>query len=387
MKPRIPHVMVYVTVLLLSWAFPLKAEQFSTFPGFERFYDKYPPDTGLPDKLEQELLEKYRPRFFLAKGHGTFLDFYRDYVAHGQLTDDKGKIVSLEVTQEILNSFRNEPGAVFIHKHVEEKTRQVAYGRVDYDTLPLSDGSDVRLTFLTYNIVFRSSGLPAGLRMWQRMLASIVGSRKDWHQLDHYISATLALSPDNIPLAVTLQQHNYQTTYILGKDISLPDDGRVMVDVAISSNELYPHSPERTEHRCASFLTPESARYIMSGSSRPMLAGVDVTHGQVETEYVLEYLPQTDAFYTFLGMLGEPRWFPHRDGPPGADFNTIPALKPKATSLVAFYRRGDNDDEFIVLLKAWLEGIDSSPRPAIMRRYTERFLNDLAIPLTDSSGE
>jgi hypothetical protein len=54
----------------------------------------------------------------------------------------------------------------------------------------------------------------------------------------------------------------------------------------------------------------------------------------------------------FQGKLGESRTLPGQDGPPGADYNTIPALKPKAVALVAFYRR-KNDMEFIELLKKW----------------------------------
>ena len=52
--------------------------------------------------------------------------------------------------------------------------------------------------------------------------------------------------------------------------------------------------------------------------------------------------------YSFQGKLGESRILPGRDGPPGADYNTIPAPKPKATALVTFYRRED-DMEYVEL--------------------------------------
>ena len=53
----------------------------------------------------------------------------------------------------------------------------------------------------------------------------------------------------------------------------------------------------------------------------------------------------SDAFYTFKGFLGARRKLPGRDGPPGADFNTLPALKPLASQLLmGFWREGDRDD-------------------------------------------
>lgn len=36
--------------------------------------------------------------------------------------------------------------------------------------------------------------------------------------------------------------------------------------------------------------------------------------------------PQTDPFYRFQGKLGEERLLPGRDGPPGADYKTLPAF-------------------------------------------------------------
>ena len=61
-----------------------------------------------------------------------------------------------------------------------------------------------------------------------------------------------------------------------------------------------------------------------------------------EVEYRLEFLPQTDAFYTFKGALGERRLLPGRSGPPGADYNTLPAFKPKARQMIAFHWTEDD---------------------------------------------
>lgn len=353
--------------------------QFSLLPGFQEYYKSYSPADHPPTEEERALLEAHRPRFFLSEDAEPFIDFYHDYIAHGYLTDSVGNMVSRSVTSELLNEYSDQPGAVFVHEAPESsRTQQVAYGRVDYDTLVLPGGREARLTFLTYNIVFRTSGLPEDIAWWQSLALRAVASLEDLHQLDHYISATIALTPMGKPIAVTLQQHNYQTTYIIGRGIELPGDGRLMFDVAMRSNELYPHSPGRTRHRCAAFLTPETARWLIKGEGRTTLAGYDVTEGSVEVEYKMRYLPQTDAFYTFLGMLGEPRTIEYRNGPPGAEFNTIPALKPRATALVTFYRRGEGDDEYIELLRQWDGHYEAFITPHKLSRYTQRFMDDLS---------
>jgi hypothetical protein len=356
-------------------------EQFSMLKGFEDFYQKYPPRDTVPTSSEEALLKRHAPRFYIALGQEPFLDFYRDYIAHGALKTDAGTL--RDVTPEVLNEFRNNPDVVFTHEPSSAPSRQVVYGRVDYDSLRLEDGRDIRLTFLTYNAVFRTSGLPVGIALWQRLLLGLLADTGNWHQLDNYISATIALLPDETPVAVTLQQHNYQRTYILRRDMSLPGDGRIKVDAAISSNELYPHHAEVRQHRCASFLTPAAARWILTAKDRPMLGAVDETHGEREVDYELLFLPQTDAFYTFRGMLGEPRRLPHRDGPPGADFNTIPALKPRAVAMVAFYMRGQDDTQYVELLEQWSDHIFSGPPPEVLRAYRERFLEDLSLDLSD----
>ena len=84
-------------------------------------------------------------------------------------------------------------------------------------------------------------------------------------------------------------------------------------------------------------MTPESARYLVEGMDRPWLAADDVTEPAREIEPELRFLPPADAFYVFAGWLGERRLLPGRDGPPGADYNTLPAFKSKAVQLALFY--------------------------------------------------
>ena len=87
------------------------------------------------------------------------------------------------------------------------------------------------------------SGLPAGLSLAAAIPLGLVADLDDWHQLDHYTAAFVVLDGDGRPVALTLQQHNYLRTHLVGESVRLGSDGRFDIDVAIRSNELYPHTP------------------------------------------------------------------------------------------------------------------------------------------------
>lgn len=372
-------ILVPIVGILILRAFlkPNPEVTFTQFPGFTKYYENYPPQNSPPLPDEKVLLRKYLPRFFLPPNHPGAIDFYRDYIAQGRLVDAEEKLVVDKVDQEVLNKYRRKPGFQFIHEDKGEfqKLKPVVYGRIDYDTLKLQD-KKYPFTFLTYHIVFRTSGLPAGVPQWQQWFLNLIASTTNWHQLDHYTAVTLALDDNKNPVAVTMQQHNYLTTYLIGKNIQLPSDNRVKVDVAIASNELYPHKSGRVKRRAASFMTPEAARYIIFGTEKPFLAAEDITHGVGEINYNLEFLPQTDAFYTFQGRLGIKRSLPGRDAPPGSDYNTLPALKPKALTMIFYYRR-ENDSEFIDLLeKASKTWWNDDLSPELVEAFGKRFVSD-----------
>jgi len=353
-----------------------KAESFTQYPDFEKFFIDYPPKETIPNEIEKNLLQQFQPRFYIKEGQAGFIDFYEDYIAHGILRDDKGIILSDQVDQSLLNQYKQDRDVVFSYVETDDKTsRSVVYGRVDYDSLQFQ-GKQVSLIFLTFQLVFPYSGLPEGIPGWQRWFSGFFASIEDWHQLDHYIAATIVLDINRTPIAVTLQQHNYQTTYIINQDIILPEDQRIELDIAYRSNELYPHYKGRKEHRNVSFLSEDTVEYLVFGENKPLLGAFDITYGEIEVPYNLKFLPQTDAFYRFQGKLGENRFLPGRDGPPGADYNTIPALKPKGVTMVVSYRK-ENDFEFVQLLGLWkLRPEDQIPKD-IKQRYIDRFFTNL----------
>ena len=148
------------------------------------------------------------------------------------------------------------------------------------------------------------------------------------------------------PVAVMYQQHNYRQTQIFGIDLPWPADGRIGVDVAMRANEFYLHKAGRTHRRAASFLSPDTVADLVTDQDRPFRVADDITDPAVDVDYELRFPPPADAFYTFKGFLGEKRLLPGRSGPPGADYNTLPAYKPLHRQMIAFHWR-DGDADYV----------------------------------------
>ena len=363
-------------VAVLSWVACSRHEgSFTTMPGFTEHFAQYPPSAESADARERQLLQRYRPRFYRAEGQSSFLDFYADYIAHGELRVD-GTGISDEVDAELLQAYRDDTRAEFRHAPADRPVTPVVYGRVIREVLE-HEGERWPLTFLNYNLAFAHSGLLEGLPFWQKWPVDVTGLSTDWHQLDHYVGLTVVLHEDQ-PIAVMLQQHNYQTTYLLGDpgehEIQWPEDQRVAVDIARQSNELYPHSPEETQHRAVSFVTAENIRFLKTGDEKPLMAGYDITQGEQEQDYILKFLPSTDAFYQFKGRLGAQRNLPGRDGPPGADYVTLPGLMPWANRLVTGFRAGRVEVEQ-AKLKALFDIETFRIRPEGLAAYREDFIS------------
>lgn len=338
----LPGIMVLLLLLLAACS---DDRNFAQRPGFAAYFAAHPPATTVPSEPDQALLARFRPRFFKAAEDDGPIDFYADYVVHARLYDPDGRLIADRVTPEILNAHKDTPGVMLVHERPEGAVgTPVAYGRIDREQVSLG-GEERDLTFLTYNLAFRTSGLPAGLPRWLEVVAGIVASPSDWHQLDHYTAVSLALDETGRPFAATFQEHNTLRTWVLGDEIALPPDGRLKVAIARRSNELYPWTPEERRWRTIGSPDAKGLRYLMTGEAGPWLRADDITVPGEEVEYRLTFLPPSDAFYRFQGFLGEKRLLPGRDGPPGADYNTTPSLKPKVLQMLAgFWRDGDADD-------------------------------------------
>ena len=326
---------------------------FSQFPGFDTYLEAHPPGSALPDDSERALLERFRPRLFVAVGQSAPVDFYRDYIRPGVLRTGAGQVLQPPISAGILNAHRDDPRAEFVHHTGAAGSGAavavpIAYGTVEHENLLFATDAgevSVRLVLLTYHFVFRHSGLPFALPVWQAVPLGLIGDLSDWHQLDHYTAVTVLVDASQAPVAMVVQQHNYQRTYLFGETVSLGPDGRASVDVALRSNELYPHRPGRHRRRAVRFLTPAAMRFMLGDGPRPWTSADDVTQGDRELGYQLGFLPPDDAFYTFKGFLGERRRLPGRAGPPGALYNTLPELKPwSVQAFLGYWREGNSGD-------------------------------------------
>lgn len=349
-------------------------DNFSQRPGFAHFYKNNPRSTDIPSTDFQRMLRQYRPRLWLDKTAEGPIDFYDDYIAAGELRDIDGNLISNAVNPQLLNQFRDDPTVTFEHMPSNRPTRAIAYGRIDQDQIEgIGD-----ITVLTWHFVFRHSGIPAGIPWFKKWVLDLVGSTHDWHQLDNYTAASLVLDSKRRPLALLLQQHNYERSYLFGCDIDWPKDNRFAIASAIGSNELYPYRSGRQRMRSVPFMSKKGVNYLITGEKKPLMSADDVTHTQRELDYQLAWLPPSDAFYSFAGYLGARRRLPGREGPPGADFNTLAAFKSVSTQVVAFNWR-ENDHEFIdwispLMNLAWNDGTLEIKSQPIYQSMRQRFV-------------
>lgn len=328
----IPKRCVIIAALLALVTGCAEDPSFAQRPGFDEYFAEHPPMPRSANRAERELLERYRPHLRVPGSAAGPIDFYRDYVPHGTLEANGQRW--FEVDRELLAAHVDDPEAVFRHEPPRQPDPQpTAYGRVHYRELePFGE-----LTFLQWHFVFRFSGLPFELPLLQEAMAQMVSNPRDWHQLDHYTAATLVLGPEGTPLGIMLQQHNHVRAYWFGRDPPLPPDGRLRLAAALRSNELYPWDGEGERHRVVRFLEADNVAWLATGEGEaPWDAAHDVTIEGKPVDYQLEYLRETDPFYRFQGRLGERRRLPGRDGPPGADYNTLPAFQDPLLQFCAF---------------------------------------------------
>ena len=342
------HTISCLAGLVLACAGAVAADRnFSQYPGFAEYFAEHPP-AGAADPDDRALARRHAPRFHLPAGHEGPIDFYRDYIAHGYLVTGGGVRIDGPAPAE-LNRYRDDATAEFEHVPGGEVPRPVVYAGVERTDLwaPREAGSvGEEFIVLIYHLVFRTSGLPAALPVVTAASLELIADLDDWHQLDHYTAAFVVLDAHERPIALTLQQHNYLRTYLVGESVQPGGDGRFDIDVAIRSNELYPHVAARRVRRAVRFLTPESTAFMMGYGERPTMSADDVTDPVRTVDYELAFLPGSDAFYTFAGYLGERRLLPGRDGPPGARYNTLPRLKPLPAQILGGYWREENEGDW-----------------------------------------
>lgn len=410
MRSRRPYLIFLFTLSILSNLDCAGGyHTFADHPGFEEYYQdrcrSRPPDQSDEDL---ELLEKYRPRFILPPGGAYPIDFYRDYLPYTVMRSwPVKKVIATDVNRGLLLKHRSNREAYLDFDAERYRSegmalkwaegsppppparKPAAYGRVYREVVTFPDGNgsteEHSLTFLKYNLLFATSGLPAELSVWSRFLLALTGfDRADWHALDNFVAVHIVLDEEEVPIAAVLAQHNHHRTYLFGRDILIPADGRAAFDIALRSNEIYPasDSPEPVHHRTIRWSL--YLDYLLSGENGPIFKGTDVTRGRnaggLEFDYDLLTISPCDPLYTSEMLLGPPRPFLGiylgRDGPPGSDYYNVPELLPMGNTLKFAYLK-DGDPEDIALVRI---SIDRSARTLDLERIMEhggrRFLED-----------
>ena len=152
-------------VLICAWAGSADADgNFSQRPGFAEYFAANPPaDAAGP--ADRALARRHAPRFHLPAGHEGPIDFYRDYIAHGYLITGDGVRIDGPTAGD-LNRYRDDVRAEFTHVPGGVEPRPLVYATVERTGLWAPEKADRpagEFTVLTYHLVFRVSGLPAGL--------------------------------------------------------------------------------------------------------------------------------------------------------------------------------------------------------------------------------
>ncbi|MDF1526861.1 MAG: hypothetical protein RRA15_09730 [bacterium] len=385
-----------------------KYHTFADYPGFREYYQARCDTTPPPAEKDRELLERFRPRFILPPGGSYPIDFYRDFLPYTVMKSWPDKnIVALDVNRGLLQKHRADRGAYleFDTKRFRSDGKDVrwregsptpgedrspaVYGRIYRELVSFlePDGSIEKhdLIFLKYNVLFATSGLPAELSAWSRLLLTLGGfDRDDWHVLDNFVAVHVVLDEAEAPIAIILAQHNHHRAFMIGKDIPLPLDERTAFDVALRSNEIYPasDSPDAVNHRVIRWSL--YLDYLLSGENGPALKGADVTWGRNagggEFDYDLKTLSPCDPLYTSEMLLGQPRPFMGiylgRDGPPGSDYYNTPKLLPMGNMLKFAYLKDGDPEDIALVRKAIDRKNDRIDVEMIMEHGGRRFLED-----------
>lgn len=119
------------------------------------------------------------------------------------------------------------------------------------------------------------------------------------------------------------------------------------------SNEFYPDHGETAPVFHRVIPGPWYTEYLLSGDNGPWFTADDIVYGEKaggeEVAYALRFLAPCDPFYTSRCMLGEYRPFLGfeigRNGPPGADYYTLPDLMPLGNLLKASYVHEGNPED------------------------------------------
>ncbi len=335
-----------------SWAAAVWSEEQRSF--FEPL--TYPNAQWRPDDFgvevstkDRALLKRFRPRIFIAPKGLPPVDFYRDYMPNTVVRGRRRKIARKAPDRTYLKSIERDPRYYLDFKGAFAPCR----------------------------------GLPAEIPWWKFLVGSLAGSVEIWHELDIHGAVQLYFEPGaGKAFAVAFAQHNHFRSYLFGRDLPWPEDGRIEVCYAQRSNEPYPCPSGREPRKHRAVGNPLNLRYLLTGASAPAESGVDLVFGpeagSVEIEYGLRFLSSRDPLNVAWIPLGDrrkffgviPSWY--RNGPPGMNMNTWPRLR-RYVDILRFWYMDDGDEELVELFEKHVRGWRDADLGPILERNAAVF--------------
>ena len=357
-------------------------------------YSNYDPeDFGRDPNVEfDHLLKQFRPRVYVAPGGLEPIDFYEDYLPHCVLKDARqgGAIVNFRPTRDTLKRVERSHELYLDYSGPENlKGSPVAYGRIHQQRVEFEGKTrpvNLPFIFLKYSFVFLKSGLPARLPWYKELFVSLSGDPEKWHELDLHGAVTVALLNDGDvqkPVALILAQHNYYRTYLFGRDIPIPKDGRPSISFALRSNEPYPAPMGLQPEEHLTVGNPSDFSVVVTGKGFAVTSGVDLVYGPEsgakEVDYQIQRLTSHDPLYVAWIPLGDRLklfgLFPnvYRTGPPGINlFTCWPVLK-EYGMIMKFWFADDGDTVAAELFENHLGGMDEIEIDPILNYTGHRF--------------
>jgi len=350
-----------------------------------------------PDTLR--LLEKFKPRIFMAPDGYIPISFYQDYLPQCVVRSRKNPhtVRHQHVSQAVLKDIQFSPNLYLDFRVSAQAARHLVvkdvhpeiYGRTYTDVL-LTGNQKIPLVFLKYSLVFPYSGLPAEIGRMKRLGSRFIGDPHGWHELDIHGAIHIILEGNtHQPLGVLLAQHNHHRIYLAGKDFKWPDDNRVSISFSQYSNEPYlmkDDAPYRLERTVGN---PMHLAYLFGVTAKaPLGAGLDKVFskkgGAREVTVDLVLLPLDDPLYTAWIPMGNiekiwgvwETWY--RRGPPGIDFYTLGSLKNLA-DLTAFWFIDHKDQRFFTLIEENFHDFEDYDLTPVLIHQRQRLAQALGI--------
>ncbi len=373
-----PCLQAIFALLVLSLIYPASAGATEWRPEFRAWLsaltypDEDPRDMGAKTtEKDKALLEKFRPRVFIAPKGEMPVDFYRFYLPNTVVRDENGSIIKKSPTRSTLKGIERNAGWYLDFVGEDSPCKDLGcagymatgYGRVYRERASFRLGSGTAkmpLIILKYNFAFPYSGIPAEVGTLKESLLGLFLDPARVHELDIHGAIHVILDEKQVPLILLLAQHNYFRSYVFGDDIPpLPADNRARVCFALRSNEPYPCPMGKTPAVKRAVGNPVNIGYLINGTHRPFLSGRDIVFGPGggarPVTYRLTFLPRKDPLYVSwipLGAKEKILFFSsyYRKGPPGMDMNTWPELK-KYSDIMQFWYIRDGSPEDAALMQ------------------------------------